>query len=76
MDTMFNEKSYGSAELRRVEILLEGIVTDEVGLDRIDELFQHLETNPPSDRLKKACAENMTRSGGKLLDRSKYTPNK
>ena len=58
-----------------MNVMLEGAFDDDTMLDRVDDLFGHLEKNPPSDRLKMACAENMTRSGGKLLDRSKYTPN-
>ena len=51
------------------------MLTDKDISDRVSKLFGHLEENPPSDRMKKACAENMHRAGGKLLDRSKYMPN-
>ena len=55
--------------------MLEGACSDESAKDLVSKLFEHLEENPPSERIKAACAENLTRGGGKLLDRSKYTPN-
>ena len=71
----FDAKSWGGPELRKLEVMLEGALTDDVEIDNVSNLFGHLEDNPPSDRIKKACNENMHRAGGKLLDRSKYTPN-
>ena len=55
--------------------MLEGAISDEKFIEHVENLFSHLEENPPSDRIKKACAENQHRAGGKLLDRSKYMPN-
>lgn len=61
--------------MRKLEVMLEGATTDDTTLDKVGDLFSELEENPPSNRLKSACAENMHRAGGKLLDRSKYMPN-
>ena len=55
--------------------MLEGASKDEQSKDRVCDLFASLEENPPTDRIKTACNENMHRAGGKLLDRSRYTPN-
>ena len=55
--------------------MLDGEIMDELVKDRVSELFASLEDDPPSERLKKACAENMTRSGGKIIDRSRYITN-
>ena len=54
---------------------LEGGTTDELLKDRIGQIFESLESEPPSDRLKIACNENQHRAGGKIIDRSRYTPN-
>ena len=55
--------------------MFEGAINDDSALERVSNLFGHLEENPPTDRIKKACQENQHRAGGKLLDRSKYMPN-
>ena len=71
----FDLKDWGAPELRKTEVMLDGSIKDEAIKERVSELFGHFEDNPPSDRIKKACAENLHRAGGKLLDRSKYSPN-
>ena len=43
--------------------------------DRINKIFESLEENPPSDRIKQAFAENQHRAAGKILDRARYVPN-
>ena len=75
IEVRFDEKKWGSKELRKIVVTLEGSVKDETIKERISELFSKLEENPPTDRLKDACAENQRRAGGKLLDRARYTPN-
>ena len=75
IEARFENKKWGGPELRKTEMMLEGEIKDELLKDRVNELFSSLESHPPSARIKHACAENMTRSGGKLLDRSKYTTN-
>ena len=71
----FDEKKWGASELRKIEVLLEGAITDKDIKKRVGNVFGDIEENPPSDLIKKACTENMHRAGGKLLDRSMYTPN-
>ena len=75
IERRFEKNNWGSTELRKLEVTLEGALNDDQGKDRASELFGDIEDNPPSDRLRKACQENMHRAGGKLLDRSKYMPN-
>ena len=55
--------------------MFEGSIKDEKIKDRVSELFESIENNPPSDRIRKACDENQHRAGGKLLDRSQYMAN-
>ena len=71
----FEAKNWGPSELRKLEVTLEGSFNDDTSIDRVGDIFGHLEENPPTDRIKNACAENQHRAGGKLLDRSKYMPN-
>ena len=52
LSEVFEQKSWGSSELRKVEVLLEGAMTDDITKDLVSDLFEHLESNPPSDRLK------------------------
>ena len=50
----FEEKNWGAAELRKIEVMLEGAITDKTVIERVGNIFGDLEDNPPSDRIKKA----------------------
>ena len=54
----FEEKNWGGPELRKVEMILEGEITDEITKDLVSKLFEDLETNPPSGKLGEARDEN------------------